>query len=65
MSVKGTECSELCLNDMQEEEGTTLSAHLSQKVDVRDILHCDYKVIVQIVNTLLDPISSKKRKFNN
>ena len=49
---------------MQGEEGTTLSARLSQKVDVRDIRHCDYKVIVQIVNMLLDPISSKKRKFN-
>ena len=33
--------------------------HASQKVDVRDILDCDYKVIAQIVNMLLDPISSK------
>ena len=33
--------------------------HASQKVDVRDILDCDYKVISQIVNMLLDPISSK------
>ena len=33
--------------------------HTSQKVDVRDILDCDYKVISQIVNMLLDPISSK------
>ena len=38
--------------------------HVSQKVDIRDILHCDYKVIVEIENMLLDPISSKKRKFN-
>ena len=35
----------------------------SQKVDVRDILDCDYKVIAQILN-VLDPISSKKRQLN-
>ena len=39
--------------------------HASQKVDVRDILDCDYKVIAQILNMLLYPISSKKRQLNN
>ena len=29
--------------------------HAIQKVDVRDIIDCDYKVIAQIVNMLLDP----------
>ena len=34
------------LNNMQEEEGTSLySVHASQKVDVRDIFQCDYKVM--------------------
>ena len=42
----------------------TQCMHASQKVDIRDILHCDYKVIVEIENMLLDPISYKKRKFN-
>ena len=28
---------------------------VSQKVDVRDILDCDYKVIAQIVNMVLVP----------
>ena len=32
--------------------------------DVRDILDCDYKVIAQIVNMLLDIIISKKRQLN-
>ena len=52
------------LNHMQGEKRTSLySVHASQKVDVRDILDCDNKVIAQIVNTLLDPISSKKRQL--
>ena len=38
--------------------------HASQKVGVRDILDCDYKVIAQIVDMLLDPIGSKKRQLN-
>ena len=29
--------------------------HVSRKVDVRDILDCDYKVIAQIVNMVLVP----------
>ena len=53
------------LNHMQGEYGTSLySVHASQKVDVRDILDCDNKVIARIVNTLLDPISSKKSQLN-
>ena len=35
--------------------------HASQKIDVRDIVDCNYKVIAQIANMLLHPISSKKR----
>ena len=60
MSVKGTECRELCgvmyvkpvvLNHMQGESGASLySVHASQKVGLRDVLDCDYKVIAQIVN---------------
>ena len=38
--------------------------HASEKADVRDILDCDYKVIAQIVNMLLDPISSKQRQLD-
>ena len=48
MSVKGTECSELCgvmyvkpsvLKSHAGEQGTSLySVHVSQKVDVRDVL---------------------------
>ena len=72
MYVKGTECSELCvcmlnlvfLNHMQGEWGTSLnSVHANEKADVRDVLDCDYKVIAQIVNMLLDPISSKQRQL--
>ena len=72
MSVKGTECSELCgivyvkpsyLISHAGRIGTSLySVHVSQKVDVRDILDCDYKVTAQIVNMVL--VSSKKRQLN-
>ena len=71
--MKGTECSELCgvvyvkpsyLISHAGRIGTSLySVHVSQKVDVRDILDCDYKVTAQIiVNMVL--VSSKKRQLN-
>ena len=67
MSVKGTECSKLCgvmyVKPSPKSHAGRIrgSVHASQRVDVHDILDCDYKVIVQIVNMFLDPISSKKR----
>ena len=62
MSIKGTECTEPSLNFLA--LCMFNSVHASQKADVRDILDCDYKVFVQIVNMLLDQISSKKRQLN-
>ena len=69
MSVKGTECSELCgvmyVKPSRENKGLVYTqCMLAKRQDVRDILDCDYKVIAQIVNMLLDPISSKKRQLN-
>ena len=68
MSVKDTECGELCgvmyvkPSVLKSHAGRIInSVHASQKVDVRDILDCDYTVIAQVVNKrLLDPISSRK-----
>ena len=67
MSVKGTECSELCVVmyvkpsvvHMKGDKGLVYtclySVHASQKVDVRDILDCDYKLIAQITGTAVLP----------
>ena len=55
MSLKGIECGELCgvmyvkpsVVHMKGDKGLvyTQCMHASQKVDVRDILDCDYKLI--------------------
>ena len=70
MSVKGTECSELCVVmyvkpsvvHMKGDKGLVYTylhsvhwVHASQKVDVRDILDCDYKLIAQITGTAVLP----------
>ena len=78
MSVKGTECSELCgvvyfkpsvLNHTQENKGLVyIQCMLAKKEDVRDILDWITRWLPQIVNMLhlmlVDPKSFKKRQHN-
>ena len=73
MSVKGTEYSALCgvmcvKPSVVGRQGTSLnSVHASQKVDVRDILDCHYKLIAKITGTAMLPdekcLSSKTELY--